>query len=82
MPAMDGLVTTCQIRARERKEQLPRLPIIGMTAFVVGGDRQRCLNIGMDEYISKPIDLEELKSKVFAILNGSADDTRVPGKNS
>jgi len=82
MPVMDGLVSTCQIRARERKERLPRLPIIGMTAFMVGGDRQRCLNVGMDEYISKPIDFKELKFKMLAMLNRSADGAQVPKGNS
>jgi len=81
MPVMDGLVSTCQIRARERKERLPRLPIIGMTAFMVGGDRQRCLNVGMDEYISKPIDLKELESKVLAILDSPPDGVHPSGGN-
>ncbi len=68
MAVMDGLEATRQIRERERKQLLPRLPIIGMTAYALAGDRQRCLDVGMDEYISKPFEPEELKFKVLAIL--------------
>ena len=68
MAVMDGLEATRQIRERERKQHLPRLPIIGMTAYALAGDRQRCLDVGMDEYISKPFEPEELKFKVLAIL--------------
>jgi PAS domain S-box-containing protein len=71
MAVMDGLEATRQIRARERMEQRPRLPIIGMTAYALAGDRQRCLDAGMDEYISKPFEPEELKLKVFAILENA-----------
>jgi PAS domain S-box-containing protein len=71
MAVMDGLEATRQIRARERMEQRPRLPIIGMTAYALAGDRQRCMDAGMDEYISKPFEPEELKLKVFAILENS-----------
>ena len=51
----------------------PRLPIIGMTAYALAGDRQCCLDVGMDEYISKPFEPEELKFKVFAILENAAN---------
>jgi len=68
MAVMDGLEATRQIRERERKQHLPRLPIIGMTAYALAGDRQRCLDVGMDEYISKPFEPEELKFKVLAVL--------------
>ncbi len=68
MAVMDGLEATRQIRAQEKKEGLPHLPIIGMTAYALAGDRQRCLDVGMDEYISKPFDPAELKAKVFAFV--------------
>ena len=54
MPEMDGLETTAAIRVEERRSGR-HIPIIAMTAHAMAGDRQRCLEAGMDEYISKPI---------------------------
>ncbi len=59
MPEMDGLQTAAAIRQVEQKTG-GRTPIVAMTAHVVKGDRERCLNAGMDQYVSKPIDSEKL----------------------
>ena len=58
MPEMDGYETTAKIREIEGKQR--HTIIIAMTASAMEGDRQRCLQAGMDEYISKPINLETL----------------------
>lgn len=58
MPGMDGLETTKAIRMKESREQ--HMPIVAMTAYAMKGDREKCLSAGMDDYISKPIDLQEL----------------------
>jgi two-component system, sensor histidine kinase and response regulator len=52
MPIMDGIEATRRLRAQERFDQLP---IIAMTAGALEGDRERCLSVGMNDYISKPI---------------------------
>jgi len=52
MPIMDGMEATRRLRSQERFDQLP---IIAMTAGALAGDRERCLSVGMNDYISKPI---------------------------
>ena len=59
MPEMDGFEATAAIRAREQSLG-GHLPIIAMTAHAMKGDRERCLQMGMDGYISKPIRAQEL----------------------
>jgi CheY-like chemotaxis protein len=61
MPEMDGFEATSAIRAAERDSHVP---IIAMTARAMKGDEQRCLAVGMDAYIAKPISAEALFSLV------------------
>jgi len=58
MPEMDGLTATKKIR--NLKSKIRGIPIIAMTAHAIRGDRERCLEAGMDEYVSKPIDSDIL----------------------
>ena len=61
MPEMGGVEATVQIRRLERSRgKGARTPVIGVTAYAMKGDRERCLSVGMDDYISKPIHREEL----------------------
>src|SRR5438093_760780 len=73
MPEMDGYEVTAAVRARERV-QGGHLPIVALTAHAMKGDRERCLEAGMDAYVSKPVDAEEL----FATLERVAPGDRPP----
>jgi CheY-like chemotaxis protein len=64
MPEMDGLEATRKIRALERPGGV-RTPIIAMTAHAMGGDRERCLEAGMDDHVAKPINRAELAATIF-----------------
>ena len=55
MPEMDGLQATMAIREFERSEGRPRTPIIALTAYAAKEDQERCLQVGMDDYLSKPV---------------------------
>ena len=66
MPVMDGFEATQLIRAVE-KESGKRTPIVALTAHAMKGDRERCLEAGMDDYISKPINNKELTDALTRI---------------
>lgn len=59
MPVMDGVQATEIIRSGQAGD--PDIPVVAQTAYALQGDRERFLAAGMDDYISKPIDLDELK---------------------
>jgi CheY-like chemotaxis protein len=62
---MDGFEATRRLRERERRTgnggDLRRLPIVALTANAAEGDRERCLACGMDDYLPKPVRIEELR---------------------
>jgi PAS domain S-box-containing protein len=61
MPVMDGYEATRRIRKIETERGLARMPIIALTASTMGGDRDRCLECGMDDHLGKPVRLETLQ---------------------
>ncbi|MFO7695498.1 MAG: response regulator, partial [Vicinamibacterales bacterium] len=71
MPDMDGLQTTRAIRVRELATNR-RLPVIAMTARAMKGDRELCLDAGMDDYVSKPIDRDSLRRAIETVLGDGA----------
>lgn len=78
MPVLDGYETTQAWREIESRSG-QRVPIIAMTASVVEGEQQKCLSSGMDDYLSKPVNLEELDAKIRRWLGETDDesDTRM-----
>ena len=67
MPEMDGFETTRAIRKKERQSGA-HLPIIAMTAHAMERDRRRCLEAGMDEYVTKPIGAGEFLAALARIV--------------
>ena len=68
MPKMDGFQTTRLIRAREMQTGL-HLPIIAMTAHAMKEDREKCLAVGMDDYIAKPLNVKHLSETVSRVMS-------------
>lgn len=64
MPIMDGFEATRRLRQLEKDEKLPRTPIIAVTSNAIKGDRERCLEAGMDDYVSKPINTVKLAESI------------------
>ncbi|MAA71210.1 MAG: hypothetical protein CL679_05710 [Bermanella sp.] len=68
MPEMDGYETTHAIRSGDAGEHNVLISIIAMTANAMKGDREKCIACGMDDYVSKPIDLDLFADAIFAWL--------------
>ena len=68
MPVMDGFEAAIRIRELENEKGTPRLPIVAVTANAIVGDRERCLEAGMDDYITKPIDTARLEEAIVKLL--------------
>ena len=75
MPVLDGYSATRRLRERELRDAVPRMPVIAMTAHAMAGDRERCLEAGMDDYLTKPLDrvlMAETLARWLDISNASA----------
>jgi signal transduction histidine kinase/CheY-like chemotaxis protein len=70
MPEMDGFAATDALRKLEKELGRARLPIVAMTAHAMQGDRERCLDAGMDDYMSKPISRAALEKMLQQWLPG------------
>jgi two-component system, sensor histidine kinase and response regulator len=79
MPELDGIEATARIRAQEDGGQ--HLPIIAMTASAMEGDRERCLEAGMDDYISKPLRPDELDAVLERWLGGASAPPKAAAGN-
>ncbi len=70
MPIMDGMETTRVVRTSEKFAHVKNIPIIALTAYAMAGDRKKCIEAGMDYYLSKPVDV-----KILDNLLRSLNDT-------
>jgi len=69
MPILDGFATTKAIRQlEERAESIKHIPIIAVTANSLSGDREQCLDVGMDDYFAKPFHIEQIVSRISEFL--------------
>jgi CheY-like chemotaxis protein len=87
MPEMDGLEATRQIRARQQnRAEHPNykspLIIVAMTASAMPGDREKCLEAGMDDYLSKPVRPEDVRALVERWAEKAALDITIPGRDA
>ena len=74
MPVMDGLETTKEIRKQEETTG-EHIPIIALTASIMEDDREKCIEAGMDDFISKPIEVEELWQTISKVIRESSSWT-------
>jgi len=79
MPEMDGFEATAAIRALDKGKTLP---IIGLTAHALSGERERCLARGMTEYLAKPFKAHELFALVEASADGAAPPPSIPSTSA
>jgi len=71
MPEMDGMEATRRIRAGQGGDDHMDIPIIALTAHAMHGDRERCLRVGMSDYLAKPIRMAELSDKLQRWIQSS-----------
>ncbi len=86
MPILDGISATEQIRSSNDLAVPNDIPIVAMTAHALPGDKQRFLEVGMNGYISKPIELRKLSEVIVQVLTPSgevpaADSSPAPGRD-
>jgi CheY-like chemotaxis protein len=82
MPVLDGLEATRRIRHPQSKVRNHALPIIAMTAHAMQGDRERCLEAGLNDYVSKPVSSQTLAEVLARWLPRQNDELEMPDAGS
>ncbi len=75
MPEMDGYEATCTIRNENAAVRNHNIPIIAMTANAMKGDREKCLEVGMDDYVTKPVNIKKLSESIERNLHNPSLST-------
>ena len=70
-PRLDGYELTKRIREHEERLDLPRLPIVALTANALRGENERCLTLGMDAYLAKPLQIHDLRQTLIDVIHRS-----------
>jgi signal transduction histidine kinase/DNA-binding response OmpR family regulator len=78
MPNMGGFEATLKLREREKLHGLARMPVIALTAMAMSGDREKCIEAGMDGYLTKPISATELFATLANLLGSGPRLTPLP----
>ena len=72
MPELDGLATTKIIRSSEHYRHVRDIPIIALTAYAMAGDKEKCLEAGMNSYLAKPVDIKALEKGLKSLTTDTA----------
>ena len=78
MPVLDGFEATRLIREQEQQQCKPHIPVIALTANAISGSEQRCLQAGMDAYLSKPFNSQQLKQAIAPWLKQAPQELPSP----
>lgn len=70
MPGLDGIEATRCIRSGQAGQSAKNIPVVALTAHAMKGDREKFISLGMDDYLSKPVDIEELQRVLVRLLAG------------
>jgi PAS domain S-box-containing protein len=73
MPVVNGVEATRSIREMESRGESPRTPVVALSAHAMAGDREAFLKAGMDDYLAKPVDVDDLQRVLAGILEAGAD---------
>ncbi len=82
MPVLDGFEATRLLRQKEAEQGLPRLPIVALTASAMVGNKQRCLEAGMDDFLTKPYNKQGLQGVLARWVSVANEDAVIPEKTT